>query len=145
MKNLYIIEKKAREFENIICNDKELSIGEEKVQIENIHACLYCESLKNITIIICAEKIYKVSLVLGTEDAFHGTLAKMLEVCENVEFSEQNKKINGYTTALVDKLREGIELTIIETKEQGEIPVCPDCGMQCDPGIPYCMECGAAI
>jgi len=64
---------------------------------------------------------------------------------KNVEFSEQNKKINGYASALVEKMRDGIELTIVDSTDTVKVPICPECGMQCDPSIPYCMECGASI
>ena len=66
------------------------------------------------------------------------------EVFPMLEFSEQGKKINGYASSLVEKLEAGITVTIIETKDVKEI-FCPECGMQCDSNIPYCLECGASV
>ena len=78
-------------------------------------------------------------------EQFEKTLGLLKETYKNVEFSEQNKKINGYASALVEKMRDGIELTIVDSTDTVKVPICPECGMQCDPSIPYCMECGASI
>ena len=145
--SLYIVNKIPKKFNEIEVNGSTISIKEAQVQIpvDKIHVCLYSETLKNITLIVCAEEIYKASLVMDSKEAFEKTLATLKATCKSVDFSEQNKKINGYATALVDKMRAGIELTIVDSTDTVKVPICPDCGMQCDPSIPYCMECGASI
>ena len=145
--SLYIVNKIPKKFDEIEVSEKAIIIKEADAQIpvDKIHACLYCETLKNITLIICDNEIYKVSLVMDTEEVFAKTLALLKNTYKAVDFSEQNKKINGYTTALVEKMKDGIELTIVESTDAVKVPICPDCGMQCDPSIPYCMECGASI
>jgi len=145
--SLYIVNKIPKKFNEIEVNKEAIIIKEAEatIPVEKIHVCLYCETLKNITIIVCADEIYKASLVMETKDQFEATLKLLKNTYKTVDFSEQNKKINGYATALVDKLKAGIELTIVDSTDTVKVPICPECGMQCDPSIPYCMECGASI
>lgn len=145
--SLYIVNKVPKKFDEIeVSKDAIMIKGTEAViPVDKIHVCLYCETLKNITIIVCADEIYKASLVMDTKEQFESTLKILKDTYKNVEFSEQNKKINGYATALVEKLNAGIELTIVDSSDTVKVPICPECGMQCDPSIPYCMECGASI
>ena len=145
--SLYIVNKVPKKFGKVEVTDKAILIKEADAEIlvDKIHVCLYCELLKNITIIVCADEIYKASLVMDTKEEFEETLKLLKDAYKSVEFSEQNKKINGYAAALVEKMRDGIELTIVDSTDTVKVPICPVCGMQCDPGIPYCMECGASI
>jgi len=145
--SLYIVNKIPKKFDAIKADEKAILIEEAgvKISVDKIHVCLYCETLKNITIIVCADEIYKASLVLDTKEQFENTLKLLKATYKSVDFSEQNKKINGYATALVEKLTAGIELTIVDSSDTVKVPICPECGMQCDPSIPYCMECGASI
>jgi len=145
--SLYIVNKVPKKFNEIEVNEKVITIKEAEadIPVDKIHVCLYCETLKNITLIVCAEEIYKASLVMDTKEQFEKILQLLKSTYKKVEFSEQNKKINGYATALVEKLQDGIELTIVDSTDTVKVPICPECGMQCDPSIPYCMECGASI
>lgn len=145
--SLYIVNKMPKKFSEIEADEKAIFIKEAgaEILVDKIHVCLYCETLKNITLIVCADEIYKASFVMDTKEQFEKTLDLFKSTYKNVDFSEQNKKINGYATALVDKLRDGIELTIVDSTDKVKVPICPECGMQCDPSIPYCMECGASI
>jgi len=145
--SLYIVNKIPKKFNEIKADEKVIVMEEAQAEIpvDKIHVCLYCETLKNITMIVCADEIYKASLVMDTKEQFETTLKLLKNTYKTVDFSEQNKKINGYATALVDKLKAGIELTIVDSTDTVKVPICPECGMQCDPSIPYCMECGASI
>lgn len=145
--SLYIVNKVPKKFNDIeICENVILiKEAETKIPVDKIHVCLYCETLKNITFIICMDEIYKASLVMDSKDTFDKVLETLKKTCKSIDFSEQNKKINGYATALVEKMKDGIELTIVDSTDTVKVPICPECGMQCDPTIPYCMECGASI
>lgn len=145
--SLYIVKKIPKKFYEIKADEKVIVMEEAQAEIpvDKIHVCLYCETLKNITMIVCADEIYKASLVMDTKEQFETTLKLLKNTYKTVDFSEQNKKINGYATALVDKMKAGIELTIVDSTDTVKVPICPECGMQCDPSIPYCMECGASI
>lgn len=145
--SLYIVNKVPKKFNEIKAEEKVIVIkdADAEIPVDKIHVCLYCETLKNITIIVCADEIYKASLVMDSKEEFDKTLKLLKDTYTSIEFSEQNKKINGYASALVEKMKDGIELTIVDSTDTVKVPVCPVCGMQCDPSIPYCMECGASI
>ena len=145
--SLYIVNKIPKKFSEIEVNTEAILIKEADaaIPVDKIHVCLYCETLKNITIIVCGEEIYKASLVMDTKEKFEEILKLLKDTYKTIDFSEQNKKINGYATALVDKMKVGIELTIVDSTDTVKVPICPECGMQCDPSIPYCMECGASV
>lgn len=144
-RNLFIVDKKAQTFGEIEITEESISVKNETISVDKIHACMYCETLRNITVIVSDKDIYKVSFVLENETVFQNVLSAVKNVCKNADISEQNKKINGYATALVEKMKDGIELHIVESTDTVKVPICPVCGMQCDPSIPYCMECGASI
>ena len=145
--SLYIVNKVPKKFGKVEVTEKAILIkdADAEIPVDKIHVCLYCETLKNITIIVCADEIYKASLVMDSKEEFDKTLKLLKDTYTSIEFSEQNKKINGYASAMVEKMRDGIELTIVDSTDTVKVPVCPVCGMQCDPSIPYCMECGASI
>ena len=145
--SLYIVNKVPKKFGKVEVTEKAILIkdADAEIPVDKIHVCLYCETLKNITIIVCADEIYKASLVMDSKEEFDKTLKLLKDTYTSIEFSEQNKKINGYASALVEKMRDGIELTIVDSTDTVKVPVCPVCGMQCNPSIPYCMECGASI
>lgn len=145
--SLYIVNKVPKKFGKVEVTEKAILIkdADAEIPVDKIHVCLYCETLKNITIIVCADEIYKASLVMDSKEEFDKTLKLLKDTYTSIEFSEQNKKINGYASALVEKMKDGIELTIVDSTDTVKVPVCPVCGMQCDPSIPYCMECGASI
>lgn len=145
--SLYIVNKIPKKFNEIQANEKTIIVkeAEAEIPVDKIHVCLYCETLKNITLIVCTDEIYKASLVMDTIEKYEDILKLLKDTYKSVDFSEQNKKINGYATAIVDKMKVGIELTIVDSTDTVKVPICPECGMQCDPSIPYCMECGASV
>ena len=145
-RNLWIVDKKPQTFENITYKDGNLLIGKEQIQLsKDIYAALFSKELRNITFIVQQDVIHQMTMVLETKESFDKTFDFIKSVCQTLEFSEQGRKINGYATSLVEKLREGVTVTIIDTKENVKEIFCPDCGMQCDPNIPYCLECGASV
>lgn len=145
-RNVYIKNKKPQSFERIEIKDGMIYIeGREVLLDEEIYACLYYDKLKNITFIVRGTEIYTITFLFEDEKKFSAFLDAIDKEMPNIMVSEQNKKINGYASALVAKLKEGIETEIFDNKEEEDIACCPVCGMQCDPNIPYCMECGASV
>ena len=144
--NLCIIDKKPQNFEELILKDEKIIVGESlEILTKDIYACLYFEGLKNITFIINGEHPYCVTLLFKESEKYQKTLNSLQNLYINLLFSQQDKKINGYAGAILDKLREGIETGIVDAVTETNIPCCPVCGMECDPNIPYCMECGAEV
>lgn len=153
-KNLYIANKKANQVQEIEINETMLYAKNEKQEIlqtgcidlrKDVYACLYYGQLNTIVFIIQKEIAYMASFVLADAEQFRDILKKIKEVSPDLELSEQNAKINGYAMSVVTKLNEGVTVKILETKEGEKVKCCPECGMQCDPNIPYCMECGASV
>lgn len=145
-KNLYIENKKPRSFQKLEIKSGKIYVDEKEVLSGGeIYACLHYDKLKNITFIVRGIKVYSVTFFVGDEKQFIKFLDLICRAMPGIRVSAQNKKINGYASAIVAKLQEGIETEIIDTKDEEEITCCPVCGMQCDPNIPYCMECGAAV
>lgn len=60
-----------------------------------------------------------------------------------LEMSPQNKKLNRYAERLMEKLKDGQEVRIVDAVRAEDVIICPECGVQCAPGSQYCMECGA--
>lgn len=145
-KNLYIENKNPHRFEKLaIETGKILTDGREVVCGRDIYACLYCEKLKNITFIVRGEEVKVSSFIFDDEDGFQMFLTMIRKELPEILMSEQNRKITGYAFAVAEKLRIGIETTIIASKDEETVSCCPVCGMQCDPNIPYCMECGSEV
>lgn len=142
---LCIVEKKAEEFQKISVTETYIKVNGYQIEKENMHAVLCSDELRNITVIVKESSVYKLVLIFEASKEYEAILALMKIFFSDKEFSAQNNKINSYTNTLVEKLREGITLVIMEMKQQDEVIYCSECGMQCDPNIPYCMECGASI
>lgn len=144
--NLCIVDKKPQNFSELTFENDKILVGENvEISVEEIYACLHFEGLKNITFIVNGDKPYCATLLMKEIEKYQKTLKSLQEKYKNVLFSQQDKKINGYASAIVDKLREGIETGIVDAVVETNIPCCPVCGMECDPNIPYCMECGAEV
>lgn len=146
-KNLYIANKKAQQVQEIEIKGETLEIvSMEAIDLsKETYACLYYGQLKTIVFIVQRESAFMASLVLEDKNQFEELLKQLKSACPSLELSEQNAKINGYAMSVVAKLNEGVAVKILETKEEEKVKCCPECGMQCDPNIPYCMECGASV
>ena len=144
-RNLWIVDKKPQTITDIKYEDGMLQAGAERFAVKEIYAALFCEELRNLTFIVQGKEIRQMTLVLETAELFEQVKNFIKNACPSLEFSEQGKKINGYASSLVEKLKEGVTVTIIDTKDNVKEIFCPECGMQCDPNIPYCLECGASI
>ena len=144
--NLCIVNKKPQPFAEVQLEKDIILVGENvEINVDEIYACLYFEDLKNITFIVKNDNPYCATLLWKEIDKYQKILKSLQDKYKTVLFSQQDKKINGYASAILDKLREGIETGIVDAVVESNIPCCPVCGMECDPNIPYCMECGAEV
>ena len=94
MGNLLIINKKANAFETLTVDTNGAKAADTSIAVNEIHTCLYCESLRNITIVVNGGAIYTATFVFEDEVQFKEALKDMKAEWKTVEFSEQNKKIN---------------------------------------------------
>lgn len=144
--NYCIIDKKPQKFQDIIIDSQGIKIDEIlEIKVADIYVCFYYEGLKNITLVVKNRQVYSVTLILKETKEYKKILNSLQEELANVQFSQQDKKINGYAAAIIEKLREGIETGIVDAVEEKNVKCCPVCGMECDPNIPYCMECGTEV
>ena len=144
--NLCIVDKKPEKFKELTLLESRILVEDKmEIAIDNVYACLYFEGLKNITFIVRGEKVHNVTLLYKESEEYHKKLKSLQENYKDIKFSQQDKKINGYAAAIIEKLREGIETGIVDAIVEKNIKECPVCGMECDPNIPYCMECGAEV
>ena len=153
-KNLFIANKKASRVQEIEINGTIFSAKDENETIlqasemdldKDVYACLYYGQLNTIVFIVQKDTAYMASFVLEDKAQYEEILKLIRTASPSLEISEQNAKINGYALSVVAKLNEGVTVKILETKAEETIKCCPECGMQCDPNIPFCMECGASV
>ena len=120
-RNLWIVDKKPQALSDINYSGHKLYIGKESFAMREVYAALFCTELRNITFITQNDKVHQMTLVLETAELFESVFQYLKNNCPELEFNEQGKKINGYAASLVEKLEEGITVTIIETKDVKEI------------------------
>ena len=72
-------------------------------------------------------------------------LALLEMTASEIRFSRQDFKISSYANRIIDKLRDGVELAIMDAVDKSNVTVCPECGVEAQPGALYCMECGAEL
>ncbi|MBQ6622379.1 MAG: hypothetical protein IJH75_06055 [Mogibacterium sp.] len=112
----------------------------------SVYVCLYCDAVRNITLLIDRPGQYRITtLLFAQEESYRAVLAGMRAAWPELRFSEQNLKINRYAERVLEKLREGTRLEIRDAVREEDVVYCPECGVQCEPGMAYCMECGAEL
>lgn len=116
--------------------------GYEHIYYSDVYTCMYCEEVKNITMILT--DCTKITFLFDSKNEFMNMI-QLLQRQDKFSIVSQNKKINSYATAIIEKKKEGIDMEIISQTEKKNVKYCPVCGMECDPNIPYCMECGAEV
>ena len=73
-RNLWIVDKKPQTFENISYENGVLSIGKEQIQLsKDVYAALFCEELRNITLIVQQGEIHQMTMVLESKESFDNT------------------------------------------------------------------------
>lgn len=154
-RNFLLINRKPQAFEKVLLGKKGIILqdGDGKV-LDNgilvlddaVRAVLYCDEVRNITFLVTKPGAYGIETLIFTEEAqYKDVLRKIEKGFPNLEISPQNKKLNRYAERLMEKLRDGQEIRIVDAVKESEMVICPECGVQCAPGTPYCMECGAEL
>jgi len=116
------------------------------VMNDSVRAVLYCEEVKNITFLVKQAGKYAVeTLIFGRREEFRTLLDQIRNRYPGTEISRQNRKINRYAERIREKLNDGAEVRIVDAVREEDVVICPECGAQCAPGTPYCMECGAEL
>lgn len=151
--NNLVINKKPYRFDTVSVGDGLISFsngGSEDVPHGTIdadaqvYAVMYCDKLRTIAIIEKKPKPLVLSAIFADEAAYNSVIGAAKDTLK-VRVSRQNEKINGYAANIAEKLGEGTEVEIMDAVDENDVIICPECGMQCDPGSKYCMECGAEL
>lgn len=110
-----------------------------------IFAWLYANRQKNLTMIVRKPDPDMMMLLFIKEEDYKRVKELLMKAFPHAVWSRQNEKISGYASVLVEKLKEGTSLQVIDAVDEEEMLRCPECGMQVEPGMAYCMECGAEL
>lgn len=112
---------------------------------ESIYAVLFCEEVRNITIVIDKGNAADVVTILWCEEKAFREGMEVLKKVTGMHFSPQNKKLNRYAEAVAEKLSMGVKLRITDEVRETDMIKCPECGTLNPPGSIYCLDCGAEI
>ena len=150
-KNYLIINRKPRPFDSIEMDaetmmflDESGSIIDVLVLDDTVFAALYCDEVRNVTLVVYSDEI-RVVTILWTSDSEYETGRKQIADNLGVPLSSQNKKINRYGEELAKKLADGVKLQVIDAVDNSAMVKCPDCGMMSPKGTPFCLDCGAEL
>ncbi len=119
--------------------------------ISGTYAILYCEDINNISIVTTGANSEVLTFFIEDDDEFDSTVDSIREVlrtCEaSIPLSPQNIKLNSYAVSIAEKLRNGVELRIVDVRSDDDTVECPSCGAINDwnPSLPYCLECGSPL
>lgn len=154
-RNFLLINRKPQEFENVLLGKKGIILqGKDGKVLNNgvlvlddtVRAMLYCEEVRNITFLVTKPGAYGIETLIFTEKVLYQKVLRGIEEkFPNLEISPQNKKLNRYAERLMEKLRDGQDVRLVDAVKESDMIICPECGVQCAPGTPYCMECGAEL
>lgn len=155
-KIFYVREKLAYEATSVTVNPRLMLLKNEnspvdhgviKMSDDSVYAILFCDELKNISVITASSSSKVLSLIFAEESDYEAALKDIKNNCPNIRLSKQNIKINSYANSISEKLRDGIEISIADAQDEDDVIICPVCGVANDKNspIPFCMECGASL
>lgn len=149
--NYLIINRKPQPFDSVEMDvdtmmflDESGSIIDVLVLDDAVFAALYCDEVRNITLVVYSDEI-RVITILWTTDSEYEAGRKLIADALSIPFSSQNKKINRYGEELAKKLADGVKLQVIDAVDNSAMVKCPDCGMLSPKGTPFCLDCGAEL
>ena len=111
----------------------------------SVYAVLYCDEVRNITIVTDKGGRRTVYTILWCTDEGYRNDSEALHRVYSGSFSRQNLRINRYAESIAEKLDEGVRLRVTDAIDESEMLVCPECGMLNPPGSGYCLDCGAEL
>ena len=138
---MFVVNKKvsrANSF-NFVCDY--VLIGDDKGPIdgarinanEQLYAVLFYEKRHFISLIVKKPTPYAISLVFRNRADYDDVLALLEMTANETRFSRQDFKISSYANRIMDAV------------DKSNVAVCPECGVEVQPGALYCMECGAEL
>ena len=145
--NYVIINREPQQFTSMRLDGKTLTLdgGNSLTLDESIYAALYCDEVRNVTLVINKDGNQTVETLLWCDEAGYLAGKRGIEGALGKKMSRQNKKLNRYAEEIAKKLAIGIEIQVIDAVEDSAMVECPDCGMMSPKGTPFCMDCGAEL
>lgn len=153
--NFLLINRKPQVLEEVIPGEKGLIfLGKDRrildhgvlVMDSGVRACLYCDDVRNLTFLVNRPGAYGTeTLIFAAKEKYEKVRDAIKKDYPKLEMSPQNKKLNRYAERLMEKLKDGQEVRIVDAVRAEDVIICPECGVQCAPGSQYCMECGAEL
>ncbi len=153
--NFLLINRKSQVFEKVLVGQKGIILQDNNGKVldngilvlnDTVRGVLYCDEVRNITFLVTKPGDYGIeTLIFAEEGPYKDVLQAIEKNFPKLEISPQNKKLNRYAERLMEKLRDGQEVRIVDAVKESDMIICPECGVQCAPGTPYCMECGAEL
>lgn len=130
----------------VIADDKGVPIDGARINTnEQLYTVLYYEKRHFMSLVVKKPTPYAISLVFRKGADYDDVFALLQMTASKVRFSCQNFKISSYANRISEKLRDGVELVIMDVIDKSNVTVCPECGVEVPPEAPYCMECGAEL
>lgn len=145
--NYLIINREPQQFASMRLEGVTITFdGENSLPLDgNIYAALYCDEVRNVTLVIDKGGTQTVETILWCDEAGYLAGKHDIETALGKKMSRQNKKLNRYGEEIAKKLAIGVKIAVIDAVLESEMVTCPDCGMQSPKGTPYCMDCGAEL
>lgn len=112
---------------------------------EQIYTILFYDKLKIISLVIKKPSPCAITLVFRSSTDYDDIFDVLKISSPNTKFSRQNFKISSYANNIAAKLADGVELAVVDTVDKTNVKLCPECGMEIQPGAMYCMDCGAEL
>ena len=140
---MFVVNKKASRansfnfvFEYVLIgDDKVLPIDGARINAnEQLYAVLFYEKRHFISLIVKKPTPYAISLVFRNRADYDDVLALLEMTASEIRFSRQDFKISSYANRIIDKLRDGVELAIMDAVDKSNVTVCPECGVEVQPG-----------
>ena len=126
-KNMYVVDKKPQKFTSILFSGDRMTIDKEDgekvggIDFKKVYACLYCDKIKNITLIEQDKQPVSASMIFKDGEEYEKTLNFLENMFGNIKFSPQDVKINSYAKNIVEKLKYGTELQIIDAIKEKDV------------------------
>ena len=152
--NFLLINRKAQKFSEVtmmksgmVFRDAEGKVLDYGVLMLNrdVRVCLYCDEVRNLTFLVAKPGEYAIVTVISGQEGMYRRMRDALKRFPELQLSPQNRKINRYAERLLEKLKRGEEIRVVDEVRKEDMVVCPECGVQCPVGTTYCMECGAEL